>query len=121
LQTPQSSGLLAVAAGVKVHHRHARSADVREHLLIARPGLVHAAGGGDDDKVGVLTPRDPHEALEDAAVIFLILCATDRNDLAALLTVGNSAGHPSETPHQTDTQKVPRRRGSCRRPLPLAG
>ena len=84
LEALEAPGFLAVAAGVEVHDRDARGADVAEQLLVARPGLVHAAGGGDHDDVGVLAPGDAHEALEDAAVIFLILGAADRNDPAAL-------------------------------------
>ena len=34
-----------------------------------------------------------HEALEDLAVIFLILCAADRNDPPTCLAVGNFTGH----------------------------
>ena len=98
LEALEPPGFLAVAAGVEVHDRDARGADVAEDLLVAGTGLVHAAGGGDDDDVGFLAARGAHEALEDAAVVFLILGAADRDDPAAGLTVRNFAGHPSQTP-----------------------
>src|SRR5208337_1255520 len=87
-------GLLAVASRVEVHHRDARRADGAEQLLIARPGLVHAARGRDHDDVGVPATGDAHEALEDVAIVLLVLGAADRNDPAARLAVGNFARHP---------------------------
>src|SRR6185437_16072088 len=69
-----------VTPRVEVHDRDACRPDVGENLFVARSGLVHAARGRDDDDVGRRAARDAYEALEDAAVIFLILCAADRND-----------------------------------------
>ena len=48
----QAIGLLAVAARVEVHHVDARGAEVAEQRFVARAGLVHPAGGRDDDDVG---------------------------------------------------------------------
>jgi len=92
-QAFEAPGLVAVPAGIKIHHRHALRADVAEHLLVSRAGLVHAAGGRNDDDVGVLASRDAHKALEDPPVVFLILRSADRNNPSTPLTVGNFAGH----------------------------
>src|SRR6266436_47710 len=98
LDALEASLLLAVAAGIEIHDGHARRADVREHLLVARAGLVHAAGGGDDDDVGLLGARDAHEALEDPAVILLVLRTADRNNPTTPVAIGDFAGHPGLTP-----------------------
>src|SRR5437879_2692833 len=98
LDSLESPRLAAVAAGVEIHDGHPRGADVPEQLLVARAGLVHPARGGDDDDVGLTPARLAHEALEDAAVILLVLRAPDRDDPATLLAGGNSARHPAPTP-----------------------
>ena len=54
---------------------------------------VHAAGGGNHDNIGARAARNPQEAFQDAAVIFLILGAADRYDPTASLTRGNFTGH----------------------------
>src|SRR6516162_6968225 len=69
LDALQPPGLTAVAPRVEVHHRDARGAERAEDLLVARPGLVHAARGRNHHEIGLLTSRDAHEALEDAAVV----------------------------------------------------
>src|SRR5580658_6911415 len=97
LQALQPSGLLAVAAGIEIHHGHAPGAQLLEQLFITRSGLMGATGRGNDHDVSLIRPRDTHEALEDVAVIFLILRAADGHDPATALTVGNLARHPSLT------------------------
>ena len=93
LEAPETPGLLTVAAGIKVHHGDFRRSDLLEDLLIAGAGLVHAACRRDDDDVCIRAAGNAHEALEDLAVIFLILCAADRNDPPTCLAVGNFTGH----------------------------
>ena len=99
LDALEASLLLAVAAGIEIHDGHARRADVREHLLVARARLVHAAGGGNDDDVGLRSARDAHEALENPAVVLLVLRTADRNDPATRVASGDFAGHPGLTPY----------------------
>src|SRR5215469_15754615 len=98
LEPRQPSRLAAVASRIEVHRRDACCAECPENPLVAWAGLVHAAGGGNHHDIGVLTARDTHEALEDAAVVFLVLCATDRDDPSARLTRWNLARHPLLTP-----------------------
>ena len=62
-----------------------------EDLLVARPGVEQAAGGREDDDVGVFAAAELDEAAQDAAVVFLFLGTADRNDPAALFTVGHLA------------------------------
>src|SRR5882757_3248654 len=93
LEPPQPPGFLAIAASVEIHHRHLRGPQVLEEFLIARSGFVHAARGGDDDDIGACAARNPYEALQYAAIVFLILGAADRHDPAASLAMGNFAGH----------------------------
>ena len=54
---------------------------------------MHAARGGDDDDVRVRAAGNAHEALEDMAVIFLILRTADRHDPTARLAFRNLTGH----------------------------
>src|SRR5262249_4342561 len=80
LEALQPPGLATVASRIEVHHRDAYGAECAEDLLVARAGLVDAARSRYHDDIGVLTPRDMHEALEDAAVVLLVLRAADRDD-----------------------------------------
>src|SRR5215831_7361045 len=98
LEALQPPGLATVASRVEVHHRDAGGAECLEDLLVARAGLVHAARSRNHDDIGVLAPRDIHEALEDVAVVLLVLRAADRDDPSPRLTLWNSARHPLLTP-----------------------
>src|SRR5271156_4740602 len=93
LEPPQSSGLLAVAASIKIHHSHLRSAQVPEEFLVARAGLVHAAGGGDHDDIGSRAAREADGAIPGWAMVFLIFAPADGHYPAAGLAMGNFAGH----------------------------
>ena len=93
LEAAQPSRLLAVAAGVEVHDRDLPGAQIPEELFVARTGLVHAARGGNDDDIGVVAAGDCNEALEDVAIVFLILGAADRHNPTACFAVGNFARH----------------------------
>src|ERR1700720_3092780 len=53
----------------------------------------------DDDDVGLPGARDAHEALEDPAVILLVLRTADRNDPTTPVAIGDFAGHPGLTPY----------------------
>jgi hypothetical protein len=87
----EASRFLAVAARVEVHHVDAARAEFAEQLFVARAGLVRAARGRDHDDVGVAAAGDAHETLEDARVVFLVLGATDRDDVAARFAFGDPA------------------------------
>jgi hypothetical protein len=54
---------------------------------------MHAARGRDHNNVSSVTAGNAHEALENPAVIFLVLGAADRNDPTARLTLWNFTWH----------------------------
>src|SRR5258708_20736849 len=96
LDPPQPPGLLAVSARVKIHYGYLGGAQVPEELFVARPGLVHAARGGNHDDIGVCAAGDSYETLQDVAIVFLILGAADGHDPTASLTRGNFTWHSAE-------------------------
>src|SRR5262249_5055255 len=120
LEAGEAAALLAVAAGVEVHDRDAPRAEIAEHLLVARPGLVNAARGGDDDQVRPGAARDAHEALEDAPVVLLVLRTADGDDPSAATACWNPARHPLVTPNAQHcaNAKIPRPRPARNRAAP---
>src|SRR5262245_25261803 len=91
LDAVEASLLLAVAPRVEVHDVDAARAELAEEPLVAAAGLVRAARGRDHDDVGVVAARDRHEAREDLRVVFFVLGAADRDDVAARLAFGYPA------------------------------
>ena len=69
----------------------ARCAELAKQRFVARPGLVHLAGGRDHDDVGILAAGNLDEAAQDAPIVLLVLRAADRDDPAARFAFGNSA------------------------------
>jgi hypothetical protein len=57
---------------------------------------MHAARGGDHDDIGIFAAGDMYEALEDAAIVFLILGAADRYNPTAFFALGNLARHQAQ-------------------------
>src|SRR4030095_13674364 len=91
LEPAQAVRLLAVAARIEVHHRHALGAQLAEQGFVARCGLVYAAPRPDHDDIGVLAAGDLDEAPQDAGIVLLVLRSADRDDPAAACTVRDSA------------------------------
>ena len=85
----QATRLLTVAACVEVHHRDTTRADFAKQRFVARPGLVHLAGGRDHYDVGILAAGNLDEPAQDAPIVFLVFRAADRDDPAARCAFDN--------------------------------
>ena len=93
LEPLQTARFLAVPPRVEIHHGDVGCAQVLEDLFVARPGLVQAAGRGNDHDVGVLAAGEAQKAFQDGPVVFLVLGTPDGNDPAASLAGGNFTRH----------------------------
>src|SRR5262249_40955894 len=86
LEAAQPAAFLAIAPRVEIHDRYTRGADIAEQLFVSWTGLVQTTGCRDHDDVGGLAPRDAHETLENAGVVFLVLRTANWNDPTPFVT-----------------------------------